>query len=218
MFKAVLIDIDDTLCLTEEACFNLENEVAVGMGFSPMTRATHQKNWGKALEFAILDRIPGINSDEFMKRVEKVIADKVYSGALDSISEENLNVLRKLKKAGIKLAIVTSRSFIEAKHLLQETHPLSNLIDAFYHKDNSEFLKPDPRVFDQAFVKFNVKPEECVYLGDAINDAIATTGAGMHFIAVLESGLKTKEDFAGYTVDYFAAKFTDIADYILNHN
>jgi HAD superfamily hydrolase (TIGR01662 family) len=218
MFKAVLIDIDDTLCLTEEACFNLENEVAVSMGFSPMTRAIHQKNWGKALEFAILERIPGIDADEFMKRVEQAIANKVYSGALDTISEENLHALEILKKVGIKLAIVTSRSFVEAKHLLQETHPINNLIDAFYHKDNSEFLKPDPRVFNQAFIKFNVKPEECVYLGDAINDAIAAKAAGMHFIAVLESGLKTKEDFAGYNVDYFTAKFADTTDYILNHD
>lgn len=218
MFKVVLIDIDDTLCLTEETCFNLENEVATGMGFPSMTRITHQKNWGKPLEQAILERIPGVDAGEFMKRVEKIIEDKVYSGALDSISEENLKVLDRLKKSDKKLAIVTSRSFIEAKHLLQDSHPLSNLVDAFYYRDNSEFLKPDPRVFNQAFVKFNVKPVECVYLGDSISDAIAAKGAGMHFIAVLESGLRTKEDFAGQNVDFFADKFTDIIDYILNHN
>jgi len=218
MFKVVIIDVDDTLCLTEEACFNLENEVAVGMGFSPMTRTTHQKSWGVALGDAILDRIPGINADEFMRQVEVAIVDNVSKGLLDNITDENLNVLKVLKKSGKKLAIVTSRSLIEAKHLLQEAHPLSSLVDAFYHKDNLEFLKPDPRVFNQAFAKFNVKPQECVYVGDSISDAVAAKGAGMHFIAVLESGLRTKEDFAGKNVDFFAAKLTDITDYILNHD
>jgi len=216
MFKLVIFDIDDTLCLTEEVAFRGENEVAVSMGFPPMSRETHQKNWGMPLKDAIVDRVPGINVDEFMNRIEKVIEDYVSRGILDSIIKENLGVLDKLKKSGKKLVIVTSRSFAETKHLLHQSHPLSKTVEAFYHRGNLQYLKPDPRVFNQAFTKFGVGAKECVYVGDSINDAIAAKDAGMHFIAVLESGLRTKEDFAGQKVDFFAAKFTDIADYILN--
>jgi phosphoglycolate phosphatase len=218
MFKVVIIDIDDTLFLTEEATFHLENEVAKSMGFLPMTRKANQKNWGMPLEDAIEDRIPGIDVDEFMKRVGRAVENHVSKGSLDSITKENLKALDTLKKAGKKLAIVTSRSFFETKHLLRKSHPLSKRIEAFYYRDNSDFLKPDPRVFDQVLNKLNVLPEECVYVGDAVSDAIAAKGAKMYFIAVLESGLRTEKDFSGLKVDFFANKFTDIVRYVLGND
>jgi phosphoglycolate phosphatase-like HAD superfamily hydrolase len=55
---------------------------------------------------------------------------------------------------------------------------------------------------------------ECVYVGDAVTDAIAANGAGMHFIAVLESGLRQKEDFKKVRVDFFAKKFSDTVSYL----
>ena len=67
MIKLVLIDFDDTLCMTEKARFKIENYVAKKMGFSPMTRETHIKYWGKKpLEESILDRVPGIDAKAFM--------------------------------------------------------------------------------------------------------------------------------------------------------
>lgn len=43
MIKAVIIDIDDTLCLTEAACYELENQVLLSMGRIPMTRDIHKE-------------------------------------------------------------------------------------------------------------------------------------------------------------------------------
>ncbi len=37
MIKLILVDFDDTLCLSEKACFHVENEIAAELGFSPMT-------------------------------------------------------------------------------------------------------------------------------------------------------------------------------------
>jgi phosphoglycolate phosphatase len=218
MIKIVILDFDDTLCLTEEACFKIENEIAAEMGFSPMNRYTHQKNWGLPIRKAIAERIPGINVDEFIKRQEKVVADYSKNGKLDAITEINLKTLDELKKNGKKIAILTSRSLPEVRHLLHKAHPLNNRIEKIYHKDNSKYLKPDSRVFDQILHHFNVRPEECVYVGDNISDAIASKGAGLYFIAVLENGLLTKEDFKDKRVDFFADNFSNIADYILDQN
>ena len=217
MIKVVILDFDDTLCLTEEACFDLENEIAVSMNFSPMSRDTHQKNWGKILREAIIERVPGINVDEFMEEHERLIVDYVLQGKLDKISDENIKVLDEIKKAGKKLAILTSRDLHEVKHLLNESHPLSSRVEAFYHRDNSEYIKPDPRVFNNILYRFDIMPDECVYIGDAVTDAVAANGAGMHFIAVLESGLRAREDFKDVNVDLFIDKFADMKSYVLNN-
>lgn len=202
--------------LTEEACFELENEVVEDMGFPRMSRDTHKVNWGKPLETAIVERVPGIDPVEFMKRASIMIKKYAHEGKLDSIQDRNLEALDALIKSGRKLAILTSRTHGEAKHLLDKNHPINQRMEKIYHKDNSDFHKPNPRVFDKILSDFEVAPGEAVYIGDAVSDAIAAKGAGLHFIAVLESGLRTKEDFAAKNVDDFVSSFSDAVSYILN--
>lgn len=217
MIKLVLIDFDDTLCLTEQACFEMENLVAQKMGFAPMTREVHIRTWGQPLEEAILVRVPGIDADAFMLEVEKIMPKLIQEGSLDVVTDINLQTLDKLKEFGYKTAILTSRTSMEVKHLLDENHPLTSRIDAFYHKGNNEYRKPDPRAYDKALKHFNVKPSDTVYIGDNLNDAISAKEAGLHFIALLESELKTKEDFKSVPVDYFALKFNDILNYVVKN-
>lgn len=217
MIKVVLLDFDDTLCLTEEACFLLENAIGEEMGFRPMSRDVHKKTWGKPLQDIIPIRIPGIDAKQFMTLMEKRLPEYIEKGMLDIVPGKNLETLSKLKENGKQLAIVTSRSLVEVTHLLHENHPLTNLLDAFYHRDNLEYLKPDPRVFEKVLSDFSANPGECIYIGDSVSDAKAAKGAGMHFIAVMESGLRTDKDFTKEHVDFFAEKFTDILPYILSH-
>ena len=215
MIKLVLIDFDDTLCLTEKACFELENFVAQKMGYSPMTRETHLKNWGKPLVDAISERIPGVDVNAYIKAHEKIMPEFIKNGQLDIITDINLKTLATLREHGIKTAILTARSVMEAKHLLDENHPLTAKIDKFYHRDNTEYKKTDPKVYDKILQHFKVKPNETVYVGDSISDAVTAKAAGLHFVALLESGLKTKKDFNYFVpVDFFATKFEDILIYL----
>ena len=215
----MLLDFDDTLCLSEEFCFHFENEVAKTMGFNPMSREIHKATWGQHLEESICDRIPGIDAKEFMKRFEKLAPLAIAEGKFDYVPKHNLEVLKTIKNDGKKIAIITSRSLIEVKSIMDTSHPLSSKIDKFYHRDNVEHMKPDPRVFNKALYEFDVMPIECVYVGDTLKDGFAANNAGMDFIAVLESGLVPKYSFMNVNiqVDYFAEKFTDILPYILQN-
>ena len=217
MIKSVIFDFDDTLCLTEENIFHLENAIAVKMGYQPMTREVHLANWGTPLEKAIQQRIPGVDAKEFMRLIDIWTPIFVREGRLDAITLENLHVLDTLKSHGKRLGIVTSRTLLEARHLLHEDHPLTSRLESFYHKDNSDFLKPDHRVFDKILFDLNSSPEQTVYVGDAITDAKAAKEAGLHFIALMESGIRTRDDFADYDVDLFANKLTEVIPYVLTH-
>lgn len=219
MIKLVLLDFDDTLCLSEESCFHFENEIAKTMGFPPMTREIHKSTWGQHLQESIVERIPGIDPVEFMRRFAKQVPQAIAEGRFDYVPKENLDILEKIKEEGKKIAIITSRSLIEVKAIMDVSHPLSSKIDKFYHRDNLDHMKPDPRVFNKALYEFDVMPIECVYVGDTLKDGFAAKNAGMDFIAVLESGLVPKYAFKNVNieVDYFAEKFTDILPYILQN-
>jgi phosphoglycolate phosphatase len=212
MIEALIIDVDDTLCLTEAICFEMENEVLTRMGRPPMPREVHIDTWGQPLFDAIAVRSPGIDVEAFKGAYHPVIAEYIRREKLDTIPEANYEALDELITMGKQLFILTSRTLGEVKHMLEPDHFLASRIEAFYHKDNTKFHKPDPRVFDELLMAHDLSPQNCAYVGDSVGDAIAAKQAGLHFIASLESGLRQKEDFDGHEVNRFIYRFPEIID------
>lgn len=205
----VILDFDDTLTLTHDPAYRLENEIATELGHSPISKAQHLKNWGKPLDLAVPERYPGINLDKFKKLHPTILKRMVQAGEIDQVSLKNLAALDELIKRGKKLAILTSRTTQEAEHLLDPNHVINSRVERFYHKDSSLFHKPDPRVFDQILQDFQIAADRAVYIGDSVSDAQAAKGAELYFIAVLESGHRKRRDFKGLKVDHFVQNFSD---------
>jgi phosphoglycolate phosphatase len=213
MIKLVIMDFDDTLTMSEEVCFALENRIAEMMGYPAMSRAAHRGNWGQPIEKAIVERIPGIDADRFMELHRKIWPEFLRAGKLDAV-DGNIETLKLLKESGKDLAILTARSLYTVEHLFDENHCIAKYVEKIYHLGNVRYQKPDPRVFGQILEDFKTGPQEAVYVGDSISDGICAKGAGLHFIATLESGLRSKEDFKPVPVDFFANRFPEIVDYI----
>jgi HAD superfamily hydrolase (TIGR01509 family) len=212
--KAIIFDFDDTLCLTEETCFNLENEVGKSLGFPPVSRELHQQTWGQKLNEVCMIRFPGVTSNSYMLAHAKIMNEWIAEGKMDVITPENLKLLSTLKTNGYKVGILTSRTKQECLHLMDRANPLSELIDFFHYQESCPYTKPDPRVFGDILMAFGVKPEETIYIGDSPTDAKAANGAGINFIASLESGLRTELNFQSYQVKFFIYSLTELADFL----
>lgn len=208
--KAVIVDFDDTLCMTEAACFAMENEMLRRMHRPPQSRKVHKQTWGIPLAPAMELRSPGIDLTEFWEVFPEVHAEYVKAGRIDAIPESNIAALQELRTMELQVMILTSRTKTECEHLLHADHLVASLVDAFYHKDNTDWHKPDPRVFTHIEKDHGLKPKECVYVGDALGDAAAAKGAGLHFVASLQGGILTEQDFADFAVDAFMTKFEEL--------
>lgn len=214
MIEALIIDVDDTLCLTEAACFALENETLARMGRKPMSRDVHLATWGQLFHDAMKVRSPGIDIEAFKLAFLPVQEEYIRNGKLDVIPQCNYDALDTLLAQNKKLFVLTSRTFDEVGHMLAADHLLASRIEAFYHKDNTQFHKPDPRVFNELLAAQGLCPERSVYVGDSIGDAAASKQAGLKFVASLESGLRQPEDFKDHEVDAFINRFPDIVSAI----
>jgi len=212
VIKAVVIDLDDTLCLTEAACFDMENEVLVKMGLQPMSHDIHVSTWGKPLLEAIQLRSPRLDLDKFKQIYTPTIKKYTTSGKLDSIPDKNLNTLDELIEMNKIICILTSRTHGELIHLLKHDHLLSKRVKTFYYRDNMQFHKPDPRAFNEFFEDYKLEPSQTVYIGDSTSDAVAAKEAGLYFIASLESGLRSKQDFSHLPVDRYVDRFYQIVE------
>lgn len=210
MIRAVVIDVDDTLCLTEAVCFELENEVLAQLGRGPMSRAAHRSTWGLPLLEAMPRRSPGVDLGAFAAAYAEVLGAYVADGRLDAITPENLRTLDALAAAGRDVMLLTSRTEAEVAHLLDPGHVLAGRLDGVYHAGNVRFGKPDGRAFDELLAATGLTPAQCVYVGDSPGDAQAANGAGLGFVACMQSGVRQRADFAGHRVDAFIDAFPDV--------
>ena len=195
MIKAVIVDVDDTLCLTEAASFDLENEVLARMGRPPMSRTVHLSTWGETLLDAMPHRSPGLDLGRFAELFPAAHREYLAAGRLDVIPPENLRALDELLAAGRTVLLLTSRAEAEVEHMLAPDHVLAGRVSAAYHLGNTRFPKPDPRAFDELLAETALTPGECVYVGDSPGDALAAGGAGIAFIACLQSGVRRLDEF-----------------------
>jgi phosphoglycolate phosphatase-like HAD superfamily hydrolase len=210
MIKAVIFDFDDTLCMTEEVCFHIENEVLRHMNRPSMPRGIHRSTWNVGMDEGIAQRSPGINVSEFRDLFNKTRDEYIKSKRIDIVPDSNLEELDKLIDSGKLVMILTSRNAEDAKNLTHSSHPIGSRMVAFYHKDNNAYSKPDSRAFGVFEEAHGLMPPECIYVGDAPSDGVAAKGAGLFFIACLESGLVKKGDFDGIEVDKFIVKLSDV--------
>lgn len=215
MIKLVLFDLDDTLFLNERAFWETENGIAKDLGLSPVAPEAHRLNWGKPTKERLTDNFGAADASRFMNKLLEFFPELIGNGKIDVISDKNTETLKILKTNGKHLAVLTARSAIEVGHLLEENNQLGKLVEHVYHAGNSEYVKPDIKVFDRILTDFGVKPSETVYVGDLVSDAECAKKAGLHFIAILENGLRTAEDFGSQPVDFFANTLPEIVDYIL---
>jgi phosphoglycolate phosphatase len=210
VIRAVAIDVDDTLCLTEAVCFELENEVLARIGRAPMPRARHLSTWGQPLFDAMPLRSPGLDLTRFADAYHVVLGEYVAAGRLDIVTPENLQALDALAAMGRELMLLTSRTEVEVAHLLAPDHALTGRLAAVYHRGNTRYAKPDARAFDELLANTGLRPDECLYVGDSPGDAQAANGAGIRFVACLQSGVRRREDFAAHRVDVFIDTFPDL--------
>ncbi len=213
--KAVINDIDGNLTMTEEVCWRLENGIFQAMDVAPMTHELHMHTRGMKVGDAVEARSQGkADLEKFWQLYPGHYQQFIESGQFD-ITPEVHTVLQEIRSMGLQHFVLSSRNYVEMKHFLDATNPLSVLVDAFYYQDNMQYHKPDPRAFAHIEEEHGLKPAECVYVGDQPGDAAAAKGAGLHFIANLEEGLRTREDFADYPVDAFINRFTELPEAIM---
>lgn len=214
MIRAVIVDVDDTLCLTEAASFDLENEVLARMGRPPMPRTVHLSTWGEVLLDAMPHRSPGLDLRRFADLFPVVHREYLDAGKLDVIPAENLEALDTLVSGGRTVMLLTSRTETEVEHMLAPEHVLAGRVSAAYHQGNTRFRKPDPRVFDELLADTGFTPAECVYVGDSPGDAVAAGGAGIRFIACLQSGVRRLDEFDPRYVTTSIPTFPDLVEAI----
>jgi len=175
MIKAVLFDLDQTLIdflkmkktSLKEA---IDGMIDAGLDIDP--EDAFKKIW------KLFDRYGIENNQIFQKFLEETIGEvdfrilahginayrRVRHGFLSSYPGAKKTLLR-LKQMGLKLAIVSDAPKLKC-WLRLTSIKLDDFFDIVVSYDDTGEFKPSKRPFEKALKELNIKPEECLMVGD----------------------------------------------------
>jgi len=111
--------------------------------------------------------------------------------------EGAIDLLKQLKKDGVKLAIVTSNSSRTIRRWFS-IHRMSPLLDAIVGRDSLLALKPSPAMISRALKRCGAHAKHSAFVGDADSDYQAAAALGVRFFGVAFSpNLRDKLAAAG---------------------
>lgn len=215
--KAVLFDLDGTLADTAPDMGAAINALRVERGLEPLA-SERLRPW-------VSHGSPGLLKIAF--GVERDAAD--YAGLRDrflALYEARLSaetrlfpgmqsLLNELVVRGLAWGIVTNKPGWLTDPLLEDM-AISPRPQCVISGDTTTHHKPHPAPILLACEQLNVKPEQCVYVGDAERDIQAAHAAGMPALAAAYGYLQDHEDVAEWQPDGIIQTADDILGWIDN--
>lgn len=193
--KAIIFDWDDTKAATFRTCFRMYESFSLEKNFPSPSEELVRVHWGKPIPLLIKALWPDVSSQELQGSFYR------YMEQIDFCVEPFPNIretILEIKRMGYLLGVISAsdrrginRTMERFLKLPQDTYYF------IYAAEDCVAHKPDPRVFDNAFIELNkigIREPQSLYIGDSLSDYRAARARGIVFTAVT-TGLTTREQF-----------------------
>ncbi len=222
VLKAVLFDFDGTLVDTTELIYqslrHASNEV---LGHEP-PRETLMANVGQPLpdQMVALVEKESDGSPDKNRLAEQLLKsyrlhNEEHHETLIRKFPEVEKSLSRLKQAGAKIAVVTSKRRRSVEMAIETFPELGRVTDHFVTMEDTEEHKPKPAPLLKGLELLGDIPlPEAAYVGDSPHDVEAAHAAGLTSVGV-SWGAFSEEDLRAAKPDYLVGDLDDAVDVLL---
>lgn len=198
--SCVLFDLDGTLVDTAPdliACLNMALKIH---GFDEVLSCKIKPfiSFGAA---AMINKCITVDKETHVRVLESMLM--LYQNNISEHSrffsgmEQTLNTIESL---GLKWGIVTNKRERFTNPLV-EAFKLTDRAACIISGDTTNNSKPHPEPMLTACAQANVKPEECVYIGDALHDINAGKNTNMKTLAAVYGYIRADDNPADWGAD-----------------
>lgn len=183
-FKAVLFDIDGTLVDSLGMLVKGLGDVFEEHTGSRPEDAKIRSVMGMPLRRQFDLFLPGMVSDDNFEDMQRKALDRYRAHqSLELIIPEAVEALVASSRAGLRTALVTSKTDLELLSFI-ERHPWTSCADTVVCASDVTHPKPHPESALVALARLGVEPAEAVFIGDSMFDVECGRSAGLATIAV----------------------------------
>lgn len=197
MKKAALFDMDGVLIDSFEAWFFLFNKTLEHFGSKKLTKEEFNKGcWGVSSNIIGPKYFPNIPTKDIIEYYFKHFSEfRDKTKVLPGVE----NVLKELKKKGIKTAVITNTPHKQTEAIIKAVG-LFRYFDIIVSFDDVKNGKPEPDMLFKACEELDVSADEAIFVGDTMPD--------------IEAGKKAKIFTLGFKISAGNKRIDDIKELI----
>jgi HAD superfamily hydrolase (TIGR01509 family) len=188
---AVIFDLDGTLIDSIDIYFSIVEKALERLNLPAVSRnrilaaaESEDFKWELVLPQEVLNRKEKVIDEAWA--VINEIAPQMFADSLVLIQGAE-GIVENLSSNGLKIGLVTStqRQYLETKMQPLRNAGVDTLFEAIITSDDVEKRKPSPDPLITCAQQLDIKPGNCVYVGDTTTDIKAGKAAEMRTIGVL---------------------------------
>lgn len=193
-FKGIIFDLDGTLVNSLEDISDAMNKVLTALNYPTHTYDTYQYFIGSGLRNLVSKALPATNNsdDEIESCFECMVEEYTKICTLKTKPYEGIvELLEDLTSQNIKMAIFSNKADELTKKIASEIFP--NHFDTAVGLSTEALKKPNPFEALEIGKKWNLKPEEILFVGDSDIDMKTAVNANMFPVGVTW-GYRTEQE------------------------
>lgn len=178
--KLLIFDFDDTLLHLNVDWLSFEKELY------SLFKVTG-KIESQISSFTLPQKLNYFSKDSSSLKLSILLQQKYESVCVTSkdyfLLAPMLDFLSIAKSNGFTIAIVSANLSTTIRSILTDLNLIS-CVDLIVGRDSCEKTKPDKAPIVFTLKKFNFKSSDALFIGDSINDSLASSSAGVSFYCV----------------------------------
>lgn len=182
-YKAILFDLDGTLCDTDEMV--VQSFFELYKSYKPTKVRTREELLyfsGPPIKETLKNEFPDYPFDVIYKAFQET-SRELYLPYVKAFDNE-IEILKKLREAGYLLGVVTNKGAPLTKYSLEICH-IEDLFDVVISADDVASPKPQPLGIFKAMEKLGmIDKKDVLYVGDNDIDYVTATNAGLDAMLV----------------------------------
>jgi len=208
-YKAVIFDMDGTILDTLEDITASVNAALSGLGFPTRTIEEIRRMVGNGNRKLCERAVPEGAGAETVEKVFLAFHAhyKIHSADTTRPYAGMLPLLKELKKAGVRLAVVSNKADYAVRDLCDAYFP--GIFDTAAGDREGIRRKPAPDAVLEVMRTLRVSDTECVYVGDSEVDEETARNAGLPCVAVTW-GFRSKKRLREQGAETFAETMEDL--------
>jgi pyrophosphatase PpaX len=183
-YRCALFDIDGTLVDTVELIVRaLDHTFRKHLGVQ-ISRDELRRTIGLPLhrQVRLFDHLVDSVPDHRAMEADEIAYYESHKH-LEQVIPEALEALKEAKRAGMRVALVTSKNRLELETFLPRLN-VNGWVDAVVSSSDVARPKPAPDSVLVALERLQASPSEAIFVGDTVYDIQCARGAGVRVIAV----------------------------------
>ena len=216
-FKAIIFDLDGTLCYTFEDILSSMNETLGALGYPLITRGHLLdiiNNGSRNLVRKALPDFAAADGDLFAEAYDLYDALYALHCAESTVLYDGIaGAVAAIKAGGLKLGVNTNKQDGQSKMLMAKLLP-PGTFDFIVGAGDIYPVKPDPAASLDMVRRLGVDPSETVYCGDSDVDIDTALNAGMFPLGV-SWGYRPEHVLREKGAGFIAGSPAEVAGFVL---